>query len=169
MTDAALKLREVYDEAADSAIQCIPFGYFRQSMAVYPMEIIQDNDLLVFRYEVWDAVRGIYMDGRERPADGTRKTPMGYSIGHYEGSTLVIETSHISANVINERIGIDHSDQLEGVERYTRSADGQTLKLEMVLTDPLTFAEPFVVRQEWVLTPDETILPYGCVDISGQH
>jgi hypothetical protein len=169
LTEQALAAKEEYDEAADSAIQCVPFGIFRQAMAVYPMEIIQDDDLVIFRYEVWDAVRYAYMDGRERPDEGTRKTPMGYSIGHYEGSTLVIESSFITENVFNERIQIDHSDQLETVERYTRSDDGTSLSLEMTLTDPETFTEPIIVKQHWDLTPDSMLLPYGCVDISGQH
>jgi hypothetical protein len=169
LTEAAKEIKANYDEAEDTAIQCIPFGYFRQAMGVYPMTVIQTENLIVFQYELWDAIRAIYMDGRPRPADGTRKTPMGYSRGSFEDGALIIDTSYITANVVDEQIGLDHSDQLIGTERYTLLEDGQVLSLEMTLDDAATFTEPFIVRQEWTRTPGETLYPYGCTDISGQH
>ena len=169
LTRVAEEIKANYDEADDPAIQCVPFGYFRQAMAVYPMNVIQTDTLIVFQYELWDAIRGIYLDGRPRPAEGTKKTPMGYSIGRFEGDELIIDTSFISANVVDELIGLDHSDQLTGTERYTLLEDGQVLSLEITLQDTATFTEPFIVRQEWTRTPEETLYPYGCTTISGQH
>ena len=49
MTEAARARAEIFDAADDPAIQCVPFGLVRQSMAVYPMEIIHDENVLLFR------------------------------------------------------------------------------------------------------------------------
>ena len=172
MTAGAKARAEVFDAAEDPAIQCVPFGLVRQSMAVYPMEIIHDENVLLFRYEVWDALRMVFMDGREFPKDATH-TPFGYSIGHLEDeNTLVVETRFVTADIIDEtpngNYGLTHSDNLRTVERYLISDDQREMKLEMKMYDEDTFVEPWVLTQAWIRTPDEVLLPYGCSTISGE-
>jgi len=172
MTAAAKARAEVFDAADDPAIQCVPFGLVRQSMAVYPMEIIHDENVLFFRYEVWDAIRMVFMDGREFPEDA-KHTPFGYSIGHIEDeNTLVIETRFVTADIIDEtpngNFGLTHTDKLRTVERYTLSDGQREMKLEMKMFDDGTFVEPWVLTQAWIRSPDEMLLPYGCYTISGE-
>jgi hypothetical protein len=171
MTAAAKARADVFDAADDPAIQCVPFGLVRQSMAVYPMEIIHDENVLFFRYEVWDAIRMVFMDGREFPEDA-KHTPFGYSIGHIEDeNTLVIETRFVTAGIIDEtpngNYGLTHTDNLRTVERYTLSDGQREMKLEMKMFDEGTFVEPWVLTQAWIRTPEEILLPYGCSTISG--
>jgi hypothetical protein len=172
MTAAAIARAEVFDAADDPAIQCVPFGLVRQSMAVYPMEIIHDENVLFFRYEVWDAIRMVFMDGREFPEDA-KHTSFGYSIGHIEDeSTLVIETRFVTADIIDEtpngNFGLTHTDKLRTIERYSLSDGKREMKLEMKMYDEDTFIEPWVLTQAWIRTPDEILLPYGCYTTSGE-
>ena len=85
-------------------------------------------------YGEWNVRRTIHLDGRKPPA-GEGATPMRYSVGRYEGDALVIETTHIAANLAPWGFSFPipfpfdgrHSDQLRAVERYARSADGERL------------------------------------------
>ena len=141
-------------------LQCEPWGFARAIFAPHQMELRQYDDRIEIRYAEWDTLRTIYMDGRGRP-ESQPASPMGYSVGRYEGSTLVVETSAVTAN----RAGIFpsffmHSDQLSAVERYTRSADGNRLELTVTMEDPLNLRETLQFRKAWGWAPDEEIFPY---------
>ena len=88
---------------------------------------------------------------------------MGYSVGRWEGETLVIETSRIAPNITTlpdlSALG-DHSDQLRVVERYTRSKDGKTLHLTARMEDPWSLREPLVLKKVWRWAPEQQIAPY---------
>jgi hypothetical protein len=102
------------------------------------------------------------MDGRKRPANQV-PTVMGHSVGHWEGDTLVVETSGIAANIAglpDLATTARHSDQLHVVERYTRSKEGNTLQLTATLEDPLTLREPVILKKIWRWAPQSKITPY---------
>jgi hypothetical protein len=92
---------------------------------------------------------------------------MGYSVGRYEGGTLVIETTQIAANLAPWGPGFipfpfdgRHSDGLEAIERYTRSADGERLLLDVTLEDPWALREPVTLKKVWEWAPEQEIAPY---------
>jgi hypothetical protein len=100
----------------------------------------------------------VHLRDGERP---TEHTPMGYSVGHYEGDALVVETALIAASFGPTRIweGL-HSDQLTAVERYRRTAE--RLELTATLTDPATFREPLELKKIWRFAPEQEIAAYNC-------
>ena len=107
------------DPADDPGFQyCEPWGLARQMFAPHQLELTVYDDRIDLRYGEWDAHRTVYLDKREAP-DGLSR--MGFSVGHYEGDSLVIESTGIAANLT---FWSRHSDQLRIVERYTRSEDG---------------------------------------------
>jgi hypothetical protein len=81
---------------------------------------------------------------------------LGFSTGHYEGDTLVVETTGIARN--RARWDAFHSDQLHIVERFRRSGD----RLELIATheDPWGLKEPIAIKRIWISAPDQTIRPY---------
>ena len=85
----------------------------------------------------------------------------GYSNGYWDGSTLVIETQLLAANVRDFR-GEPTSDDAQMVERYKLSEDGQTLSLVVELHDPTNYQRPAIRRRQWVRNPDTEIFPYEC-------
>lgn len=114
------------------------------------------------RYGEWDARRSIHMDGRKRPLNEP-PSRLGYSVGHWEGEALVIETSGIRGDISPWRTM--HSDQLHVIERYTRSKDGKTLTLAATMEDPATLREPLVIKHIWGWAPDQVIATYDQCEI----
>jgi hypothetical protein len=147
-------------------LYCEPWAFAREIFAPHQLEITQFDDRVEMRYGEWEIRRTVYMDGREGPADQP-SSPMGYSIGRYEGEALIIETSAIDANLAPWGYGFipfpfdgKHSDQLRAVERYTRSAEGDRLLLSATLEDPWALREPVVLKKVWSFAPDQVISPY---------
>ena len=161
------------DPADDPAfLYCEPMGFGREIFAPHQLQIEQFDDRVEMLYGEWTIRRTVYMDGRKPPAD-ISPSPMGYSIGHYEGDVLVIETTAIRENLAPWGGGFfsveiydgRHSDGLSAVERYTRSEDGQRLVLQATLDDPWALSEPVTLRKVWHWAPDQEISPYEDCEI----
>jgi hypothetical protein len=100
------------------------------------------------------------MDGRKIAAN-LKPDRLGYSVGHWDGNTLVIETAGVEANIFGVASDATlHSSGLRTVERYVRSEDGKTLRMTATLEDPATFREPLVLKKIWSWAPDQKIAPY---------
>ena len=146
-----------FDHSADpSFTQCAPWGFTRQILSPHALEITQHDDRVTLYYSEWTARRTIYLDGRSPPV-ARAPSLLGFSVGHYDGDTLVVETTGISANHSNA--GFAHSDQLTATERYTRTQEGR-LDVEVLLRDPSTFREPLLMARGWTWAPNEEIYPY---------
>ena len=85
---------------------------------------------------------------------------MGYSIGHWEGNTLVVETTKINWAYF-DNIGTPQSDFVEMIERFTLSDNQSRLNYHLTITDPVTFAEPATIMGHW-LALGEAIAPFAC-------
>jgi hypothetical protein len=140
-------------------LQCEPWGFARQTFAPHQLEIKQYADRVELHYGEWDAHRVVHLREGVPTAD---HMPMGYSVGHYEGDTLVIETTLITTNFGPTRVweGV-HSDQLTAVERYRRPTP-ERLELTATLIDPLTFREPLELKKIWRFAPEQEIAAYNC-------
>jgi hypothetical protein len=160
LTDAALKTFPI-DPADDPGfLRCEPWGFARQIFAPHQLEVQQHDDRIELRYAEWDGRRTIFIDGR-RPTPPPPASPMGYSVGRYEGSTLVVETTDVTANLLGIfPVWFPHGDQLTAVERYRRTADGARLEMTVTIEDPQSLRQPLEFRKAWGWAPDEKIFPY---------
>jgi hypothetical protein len=145
--------------------QCEPYGLLRQMFALHQLEIKQYPDRVVLHYGEWDARRNVYLDGRAVPAGAA--TLLGHSVGHYEGETLVVESTHARANLSWWMAG--HSEQLKTVERYSLSPDKKRLELRVKVTDPWGVVEPIEVKKGWGWAPQEKIYPYVDCELPGEE
>jgi hypothetical protein len=120
--------------------------------------IVQTPDAIVISYEMVHDTRIIPLDGRPRLASSIKQW-MGDSRAHWEGDTLVIESSNFTdrTNVGGAR----HSDQLTLIERLTR-VDPEMIDYEITVTDPATFTRPWTMRMTVTSQPDYQIYEYGC-------
>ena len=166
-TEAAREYVSVYDLSDDTSIQCEYFGVFRTVLHSDPVLIEQNEERIVIRTEDMASDRIIYMDGRGHPEDGPL-SPLGHSIGWYEGSTLVVDTVNVAANVAEDGLNIHNVDHASSIERYTLSEDGRRLHMQFTLTDPAMFREPLVLERTRLFTPDVDLLDASCESISGQ-
>lgn len=126
----------------------------------YAQEWIESKDRITMLFEVGSEVRRVFMDGRDFPEDYPN-SPMGYSIGHWEGSDLVVETRLLSPNVRDFR-GEPISENARVVERYKVSEDGEGLSAVITLYDPENYERPPIRRRAWRRDPEAEIYPYEC-------
>jgi hypothetical protein len=142
-------------------LHCEPWGFAQQVLAPHQLAIEQLPDRVLLHYGEWDAKRTVYMDGKDRP-EAHAASPLGYSVGHYEGAALVVETSAIAAD--RTAWEFEHSADLRAVERYTRLSDGKRLQLELTLRDPWGLREPLTVKKIWAWAPDQQIFAYDACE-----
>jgi hypothetical protein len=140
---------------------CVDPSVIYYMQGPFPMEVDHGVDLIVFRMEYFDMVRVVYLDGRGHPPPEAPHTKSGHSIGHWEGDTLVVDTTHIAAGTIMNN-GLNHSDNIHMVERFRMSPDGQTLWLTQVYEDPEVFEGLAARYMAWRKVPGEYIYPYEC-------
>ena len=148
-------------------LRCEPWGFARQIFAPHQLEITQLDDRVELHYGTWDARRTVWLDGRKPPGNrAAEPSRLGFSVGRYEGATLVVETSGIAEDFApwgwdwaTRLIDGKHSDRLRAVERYRRSEDGDRLLLTAMLEDPWSMVEPLVLKRVWSAAPGEQIYP----------
>ncbi len=147
-------------ERDDPTLRCEPPGMPSIMPNPYPMEFLAQGDDIILRLEEWDSTRTIHMGDPENPAT-LPPSLMGYSAGHWEGDTLVVETSRISYP-FHDVNGTPQSEDAVIVERFTLSEDDTQLEWEATITDPANFLGPAILRMAWQWVPGEEIKPYRC-------
>jgi hypothetical protein len=159
-TPAAQKVVDSYNYIDDPALRCVSPGVVRVSGWPYPLEIVQNDAQVTILYESFHEVRRIFLDGRGYPEKLPHRA-MGYSVGHWEGSTLVVETKMLTAGYV-DLAGQPLSESSRVVERMNLSADGQVLRSELTLHDAENYRRPITRHRAWRKTPETTILEYDC-------
>ncbi len=149
-----------YDAAkGDYTGACLPFGMTRSVNTPEPMQIVQTDKYFTFLFEQnsWFVV--VPIDGR--PHRQGIATWFGDSVGHWDGDTLVIDTTNFNGKTRLDTIGHPHSDQLHLVQRFSRPDLGH-IAYEVTVDDPKTFAKPFTNTRTFTLRPDWEIMEYSC-------
>ena len=128
-----------------------------------PMQILEEDGRLVFRYERGNTVRPIVMDGTPPPANQPH-IDLGHSVGSWVGDVLTIETTHMSSGVVTDGTR-PLSREGRVTERYWRESGENDLQLELEIDDPVNYAETFKIRREFIWAPHEQIRPWVCVSL----
>jgi hypothetical protein len=149
-----------YHYLDDPSLRCVSPGLVRVSGWPYPLEIVQNDKQVTILYESFHEVRRIWLDGRPYPENLPHRA-VGYSLGHWEGSTLVVETKMLTAGYVDLG-GQPLSERSHVVERMSLSADGNTLRSELTLYDPENYRRPITRHRSWRREPDLAILEYDC-------
>jgi hypothetical protein len=159
-TPAAQAIVDSYSYLDDPALRCISPGLMRVSGWPYPLEIVQTDDQITILYESFHEVRRIWLDGRGYPDDAPNRA-MGYSLGRWDGSVLVVETEKLAGGYV-DLAGQPISKNARIVERIWIEDEGQTLKSELTLYDPDNYRRPIPRTRSWRRTPETVILEYDC-------
>lgn len=159
-TPAAQGAVDDYHYLDDPALRCVSPGLVRISGWPYPLEIVQNDAQLTILYESFHEVRRIALDGRGYPEELPHRS-MGYSLGRWDGSTLVVETKMLTAAYV-DLAGQPLSEHARVVERMSLSDDGETLRSELTLYDPHNYRRPITRHRAWRKTPETVILEYDC-------
>jgi hypothetical protein len=155
----ALVLQRTEDLGKDHmSVQCLPWGP-GYSNSVRKAKIVQTPGLILMLDEDL-TYRQIFVDGR---ALETNPNPswMGYSVGHWEGGTLVVESFGFNDRTWLDRDGHPHTEALRMTERYRRRDFGH-LEIEITLNDPAVYARPWTVALSAELAADTELLESVC-------
>jgi hypothetical protein len=143
-------------------IRCLPAGVPRLNAYTHPYKIVQTPELIVFLYEAATMFRQIFLDGRELPKD-PQPSWMGYSVGRWDGDTLVIETVGFNDQTWLDGSGHPHSEDMRLTERITRRDFGH-LDVAIVIDDPKTYTRPLSYVQPQVLLADTDLIEFVCAE-----
>ena len=123
---------------SDPITHCLPGGPLEiltaGGIALY--RIIQSPNIVVLLYERGSIYRQIFMDGRELPKD-PNPTWMGYSVGHWDGDTLVVESGGFNDRTWLDRMGHPHSEELRVTEKFRRIDFGH-MQFQVTYEDPIS-------------------------------
>jgi hypothetical protein len=147
---------------------CMPMGFTQFHMQPQPRKIIQTPKLIVILYEANYGLRYIYTDGRRLPPQGEPQPWWyGYSVGRWEGDTLVVETNNLRGaesgpydGWLDVR-GSPYSDQAKFTERFRRPIFGK-LEIDVTVEDPKAYTKPFSVRINQRVMVDEEPIEFIC-------
>ena len=139
--------------------QCLPGG-IPLALLVFTFKMIQTPQEIVQLSETADPPRQIHTDGRTLPKDPD-PTWMGYSVGHWEGDTLVVDTAGLNDRAWIDAFGHPRSESMRITERYRRRDFGH-MDLEITFNDPKYYTRPFTIKTGLRLVPDSDMLEYVC-------
>jgi hypothetical protein len=146
----------------DPAAQCVP-GMPKLIVLPYPYKIFQLPGVTVILYEGFTTFRQIFTDGRELPKD-PQPSWIGYSVGKWEGDTLVVDTIGINGKTWMDNAGRPHSDALHTVERYRRRNFG-SLDVTLTIDDSKAYTRAWTVNESSSrLILGQDLLEYVCTE-----
>jgi hypothetical protein len=161
---AELRKQRLADHSKDHPdAHCLPLNPIQLHSHPQPKKIIEKPGLIVILYEANDGIRQIFMDGRKLPGDDPDPWWYGYSIGHWEGDALVVETTGFREPGWIDEEGTPISSVGKLTERFRRLNYG-TLEIEIAVHDPKTFTRPWSFKLNQPLMPDTELIEFECLE-----
>jgi len=145
---------------ASAHLTCRPTGVQGVTATKEAVLFLQPPGQLIMISQEDREVRHVYLD-QSHPKN-VKPTYSGHSIGHWDGDTLVVDTIGYNGKGQLDEIGNPNSDQLHVVERWSKSADGNTLTAEFTFTDPVYYTKSFTKTRQWRRTSGARIADYDC-------
>lgn len=162
---------DAFDELAAPKYDCWPATLPIIFGDPYAWQIEQLDDRIELTYEKDDVVRTIWLEGHGHPMPEPGDFYIhGYSIGHYEGDRLVVETTHFvfdPGGLAGDFLSAPSSTQKRLIERYYR--DGDNLRMDLTVEDPIFLRAPIEYTMEWRPSRDELSLPWDCDPAAAQR
>lgn len=165
MWDVVAASRTAGSYEHDNIANCLPPGMPAMMGMAYGMEIMQSAQKITFFSEHQDALRRVYLDGRE-PSEQVLNDPTyaGYSTGHWEGDTLVVETVAITSKSFIDNSS-PHSEQITVNERI-RLIEPDVLEDQITVYDPVALEEPWHITRTYrkAAYPDDQLREFACAE-----
>jgi len=149
---------------------CMPMGFlqFHQQPQPRRMMNVDNPKMILIEYEANYGLRHIYMDGRKLPPQG-EPTPFwyGYSVGHWDGDTLVVETNNLRGAEDSkfdgwlDVNGSPYSEQAKFTEKFRRPTYDH-LQIDITVDDPKAYTKPWTVRIDQRLIVDQELIEFIC-------
>jgi len=168
---ADLVKKRMADNSKDNPdAHCLPMGIAQLNAHLYPRKIIQTPKEVLLIYEAsGTTVREVFLDGRPLPKkDDVEPWYNGYSVGRWDGDTLVIETTGFMDDGWLDVRGSPLTNAAKITERFRRPKFG-TLELEETIDDSKAYTQPFTAKVFYRFSPDTQLLEFVCLDKDAAH
>jgi hypothetical protein len=126
-----------------------------------PVKIVQAPRLTMILYEVGNLRRQVFTDGRTLPKEFDFPAFLGYSVGHWDGDTFVVETAGFNDKTVLDGAGHPHSEALRVTERFRRRDFGH-LDWEMTFDDAKMYTKLLTIKVPYDLLADSDIFESFC-------
>lgn len=140
--------------------RCLPHSVTDFDAHHMPKKVIQTPGLTVILFESYHSYRQIFTDGRPLPKD-REPAWFGYSVGKWDGDTLIVNTVGINDRTWLDDGGHPHSDALHVIERFRRPDFGH-MEVQVTIDDSKAYTKPWTVTIQWELLPDTELLDWVC-------
>ncbi len=158
---AELHRQRVAENSKDNPdAHCLPMGFMQFHNHGQPRKMIQTPDVIVILYEANAGIRQIFTDGRTLPKDA-EPWWYGYSVGHWEGDTLMVESAGFRDLGWLDVEGSPLTDKARIIERYRRPDFGH-LDIEVTIDDPKAYTKPWTVAVHQQLMADTELIEFIC-------
>jgi len=158
LTERGKELHAEWDAASAALDDCTKKGMPLLMITPFPIELVRDGEDILIRFEEDDAVRRIHMGTGAPPSEHTL---LGYSTGRWEEGALVVETSHLLAELFDPD-GVRQSADIRVIERFMPAADGSRMDYRVTVMDPEIFTETFDLTRYFVWRPELLVHAYDC-------
>jgi hypothetical protein len=164
---AAEKAKDNFDNhlADEPELHCYMSGVPKQIYVQFGFQILQPSGYLVMNWEFMHSYRIIPTDNRQHALAPNVKLFEGDSVGHWDGDTLVVDTTNLNDRTWFDTAGNFHSDQLHVVERFSMVND-RTINYEATMEDPKVFTKPWKIAMPLTrnMQPNYEIMEFGCIE-----
>jgi len=158
-----LKMRLANNSKDNPEANCLPMGIIQLHTQGAPRKFIQTPLELVILYEASSERREIFTDGRPLPADDPQPWFNGYSVGHWDGDTLVVETVQFRDDGWLDINGSPLTTTGKVTERFRRPTFGR-MEIDVTIEDKKIYTKPFTVRVNQSLMLDEELIEFACME-----
>jgi hypothetical protein len=158
-----LKTRQAANSKDNPEAHCLPMGIVQLHTQGAPRKFIQTPRELVILYEASSERREIFTDGRALPTDDPQPWFNGYSVGHWDGDALVVETVQFRDNGWLDINGSPLTEVGKITERFRRPTFGR-MEIDVTIEDKKAYTKPFTVRVNQQLMLDEELIEFICLE-----
>jgi hypothetical protein len=140
---------------------CLPMGFMQFHTHTQPRKIVHTKDEMIIMYEVNYGLRQIFTDGRALPTEDPQPWWEGYSVGTWDGDTLVVETTGFRGDGWLDVNGTPFTEGLKLTERFRRPSYGR-LEIDLTIDDAKAYTKPWTVRVNQRLSPSDQLIEFVC-------
>ena len=158
-----VKARRAENQKDNPDAHCLPMGLMQFHNHGQPRKIVQTPGLILIMYEANYGLRQIFMDGRKLPGPDAQPWWYGYSIGRWEGDTLVVESSGFKDGGWLDIWGNPMTDAAKVTERFRRPNYG-TVEIDVTIDDPKAYTKPWTVRVNQRVVLDGELIEFICLE-----
>ena len=163
-----IKKRQADNSKDNPDAHCLPMGFLQFHNHPEPRKMIQTPGEVIIIYEANSGLRQIFTDGRSLPKGDPQPWWYGYSVGKWEGDTLVVETTGFLDGGWLDVRGSPLTDAAKVTEKFRRPNYG-TLEIDITVDDPKAYTKPWTVRVNHRIMLDTELIEFICEDRDATH